>query len=145
MLYPSTSSQWHSSVLSHAGFFENITPVNFNTIATPHAGLPRYPSLLSSLASVLVPKLLSRTGEQFYLTDKWSPKGRPLLVVMADPGELRCYRVSHFVNSSCFLPRSNIPPITEEIPIYQNICERASEIPLKESQLSNADWIVSMT
>ena len=105
MLYPSTSSQWHSSVLSHAGFFENITPVNFNTIATPHAGLPRYPSLLSSLASVLVPKLLSRTGEQFYLTDKWSPKGRPLLVVMADPGELLCYHASHFVSSSYFLDR----------------------------------------
>ena len=77
-----------SSILYHAGFFENVTPVNFNTIATPHAGVPRYPSLFSSVSSVLGPKLLSRTGEQFFCTDKWSRKGRPLLVVMADPGEV---------------------------------------------------------
>ena len=90
------------SVLSHAGFFEKVTPVNFNTIATPHAGLPRYPSFFSSLASLLGPRLLSRTGEQFYCTDKWSPKGRPLLVVMADPGELRCYLASHFITHLTF-------------------------------------------
>ena len=106
MLCPSTSfSMSNLSVLYHAGFFEKVTPVNFNTIATPHAGLPRYPSLFSSLSSVLGPKLLSRTGEQFYCTDKWSPKGRPLLVVMADPGELRYYRASLLVNLSCFLDR----------------------------------------
>jgi hypothetical protein len=76
------------SILSHTGFFENITPVNFNTIATPHAGVPRYLSLFSSVSSALGPKLLSRSGEQFFCADKWSPTGRPLLVVMADPGEL---------------------------------------------------------
>ncbi|KAF8966350.1 lipid particle protein [Flammula alnicola] len=75
-------------VLHQQGFFENVEPINFNTIATPHCGLPRYPSLFSSIASALGPKLLSRTGEQFYCVDKWSPKGRPLLVVMADPGML---------------------------------------------------------
>ena len=105
MLWPSSSSQCQSSVLYHAGFFENITPVNFNTIATPHAGLPRYPSLFSSVSSVIGPRLLSRTGEQFYCTDKWSPSGRPLLVVMADPGEPRYYRASHFVNSFRLLDR----------------------------------------
>ena len=51
-----------SSILYHAGFFENVTPVNFNTIATPHAGVPSYPSLFSSVSSVLGPKLLSRTA-----------------------------------------------------------------------------------
>jgi Putative serine esterase (DUF676) len=99
----STSSQCQSRVLYHAGFFENIIPVNFHTIATPHAGVPRYPSFISSLSSVIGPRLLSRTGEQFYCVDKWSPKGRPLLVVMADPGKLRYCRVSHFINSSYFL------------------------------------------
>ncbi|KAF6761690.1 lipid particle protein [Ephemerocybe angulata] len=72
-------------ILSQQGFFDKVTPVNFNTIATPHIGLPRYPSFISSVFSTLGPKLLSRTGEQFYCVDKWSPKGRPLLVVMADP------------------------------------------------------------
>ena len=94
-----------SSVLHHAGFFEKITPVNFNTIATPHVGLPRYPSLLSAVSSTLGPKLLSRTGEQFYCVDKWSPKGQPLLIVMADPGELSFINISswcHSINSSCF-------------------------------------------
>ncbi|KAF8892305.1 putative serine esterase-domain-containing protein [Infundibulicybe gibba] len=75
-------------VLHQRGFFNDITPVNFNTIATPHIGLPRYPSLLSSVFSSLGPKLLSRTGEQFYCVDKWSATGRPLLEVMADPDRI---------------------------------------------------------
>lgn len=75
-------------VLNQKKFFENITPVTFNTIATPHIGLPRFPTFMSGLASSLGPKLLSRTGEQFYCVDKWSAKGRPLIEVMADPG--RC-------------------------------------------------------
>jgi hypothetical protein len=74
--------------LGTAGFFETIEPVNFNAIATPHCGLPQYPSLLSTITSKLVPRLMSRTGEQFFCADKWSPNGRPLLVVMADPSEL---------------------------------------------------------
>jgi hypothetical protein len=75
-------------VLHQQGFFGKVEPVNFNTIATPHCGLPRYPSFFSSLTQTLGPKLLSRTGEQFYCVDKWSPKGRPLLVVMADPDHI---------------------------------------------------------
>ncbi|KDR80681.1 hypothetical protein GALMADRAFT_61407 [Galerina marginata CBS 339.88] len=74
-------------VLHQQHFFDKVEPVNFNTIATPHCGLPRYPSFFSSITSKLGPKLLSRTGEQFYCVDKWSPQGRPLLVVMADPGK----------------------------------------------------------
>lgn len=73
------------SVLHQRGFFENVVPVNFNTLATPHLGLPRYPSFVSALFSSLGPKLLSRTGEQFYCVDQWSASGRPLLEVMADP------------------------------------------------------------
>ncbi|KAF7356616.1 DUF676-domain-containing protein [Mycena venus] len=81
-------SRYVVGILRQRGFFENVTPVNFNTIATPHLGLPRYPSFFSSLASVLGPKLLSRTGEQFYCVDKWSAKDRPLLEVMADPDRI---------------------------------------------------------
>ena len=97
-------SSTQCSVLYHKGFFENVTPVNFNTIATPHAGLPRYPSFLSSISTLLGPKLLSRTGEQFFCVDKWSRKGRPLLIVMADPGEILYYYKSDFIiNSSRLL------------------------------------------
>ncbi|KAF8074750.1 DUF676-domain-containing protein [Lyophyllum atratum] len=75
-------------ILHQKGFFEKVTPVNFNTIATPHLGLPRYPSIMSALTSSLGPRLLSRTGEQFYLVDKWSASGRPLIEVMADPNRI---------------------------------------------------------
>ncbi|KAF8630141.1 hypothetical protein AX15_003094 [Amanita polypyramis BW_CC] len=72
-------------ILHQRGFFNEVEPVNFNTFATPHLGLPRYPSLLSRMLHLLGPKLLSRTGEQFYCVDRWSLDGRPLLEVMADP------------------------------------------------------------
>ena len=42
-----------------------------------------------------LPRLLSRTGEQFYCADKWSPSGRPLLEVMADPGTLPYWEELH--------------------------------------------------
>lgn len=61
--------------------------MNFNTVATPHIGMLRYSSILSSLTSALGSRLLSRTGEQFYCIDKWSSTGRPLLEVLADPSE----------------------------------------------------------
>jgi len=72
-------------ILHQRKFFVNVTPVNFNTIATPHIGLLTYPSFFSRLGSLLGPKLLSRTGEQFYGVDKWSNTGKSLLEVMADP------------------------------------------------------------
>ncbi|KAK0188992.1 DUF676-domain-containing protein [Armillaria mellea] len=77
-----------SAFLNRRGFFEDVTPINFNTIATPHVGIPTYPSFVSTLFSTLGPKLLSRTGEQFYCVDKWSSTGRPLLDVMADPDQI---------------------------------------------------------
>ncbi|KAG6864623.1 hypothetical protein C0991_008244 [Blastosporella zonata] len=75
-------------ILYQKGFFNDVVPVNFNTLATPHIGLPRYPSFFSFVTSSLGPKLLSRTGEQFYLVDKWSSSGRPLIEVMADPDRI---------------------------------------------------------
>jgi hypothetical protein len=102
LLSPAPTCLTVTSILRQRGFFENVAPVNFNTIATPHLGLPRYPSLFSSLASVLGPRLLSRTGEQFYCADKWSASGRPLLEVMADPGT--CRRPDHL--SLCSPPQT---------------------------------------
>ena len=77
-------------ILHQRGFFDTVAPVNFNTIATPHIGLPKYPTVLSSITTFFGPKLLSRTGEQFYAVDKWSKNGRPLLEVMSDPGTSAC-------------------------------------------------------
>ena len=68
------------------------------TVATPHIGIVQYPNWRSRTFAFLGPRLLSRTGEQFYAVDKWSATGRSLLEVMADPGTglLKCLlRVNH--------------------------------------------------
>ncbi|KAF8273138.1 putative serine esterase-domain-containing protein [Lactarius quietus] len=72
-------------VLHQRQFFATVTPVNFNTMATPHIGLLKYPSFRSKLSSIFVPRFFSRTGEQFYGVDRWSNTGKSLLEVMADP------------------------------------------------------------
>ena len=54
------------SILHQRGFFENVIPINFNTVATPHIGLLRYRGFMSKVFAYFGPKLLSRTGEQFY-------------------------------------------------------------------------------
>ncbi|OCH96230.1 DUF676-domain-containing protein [Obba rivulosa] len=89
-------SRYVVGILHQRKFFENVTPVNFNTFATPHIGLPRYRTILSSVFSALGPTLLSRTGEQFYAVDKWSARGRPLLEVMADPNRIFFQALSLF-------------------------------------------------
>jgi Putative serine esterase (DUF676) len=102
------------SILFQRGFFSTVSPVNFNTIATPHIGLLRYPSLFSRLSSFIVPRFLGRTGEQFYGVDKWSKTGKALLEVMADPGKEQClhiFRLTEPPSRACLLPRSQtIPP-----------------------------------
>ncbi|CAE6428701.1 unnamed protein product [Rhizoctonia solani] len=82
-------SRYTIGILYQRGFFRNIKPVNFTTFATPHLGLPRIRGLVGTMMHKLGPKMLSRTGKQFYGVDKdiWSPddkEGRPLLEVMAD-------------------------------------------------------------
>jgi esterase/lipase len=74
-------------VLYQRKFFDTVTPVNFTTVATPHIGLVVYSTFRSKLFLTLGTRLLSRTGEQFYAQDKWSPSGRPLVEVMADPSK----------------------------------------------------------
>jgi len=71
-------------ILHQRKFFETVTPANFYTFATPHVGLPRYPTLFSNVAYSLGPKLLGRTGCQLFLQDEWIGNGKPLLTVMAD-------------------------------------------------------------
>lgn len=73
-------------ILHQRNFFDTVTPVNFYAFASPHCGLPRYPTIPSKVAFFMGPKFLARTGRQFFLQDKWGSDGRPLLTVMADPG-----------------------------------------------------------
>ncbi|KAF4593013.1 hypothetical protein EYR38_008720 [Pleurotus pulmonarius] len=91
-------SRYLVGILYQRKFFEDVQPVNFNTVATPHIGLLRYSSILSSLTSALGSRLLSQTGEQFYCVDKWSSTGRPLLEVLADPNRIFYQALGKFGN-----------------------------------------------
>ncbi|KAJ7180653.1 DUF676-domain-containing protein [Mycena filopes] len=116
-------------ILRQRGFFENVVPVNFNTIATPHIGLPRYPSFFSSMASVLGPKLLSRTGEQFYCVDKWSASGRSLIEVMADPDRVFYQALAAFETIHIYANSVNdttVPYVTAAIEVDDIFASRAT-------------------
>ncbi|KAJ7748546.1 putative serine esterase-domain-containing protein [Mycena maculata] len=116
-------------VLRQRGFFENVAPVNFNTLATPHIGLPRYRSFFSSLTSFLGAKLLSRTGEQFYCVDKWSAKGRPLLEVMADPDRIFYQALAAFETIRIYansLNDTTVPYVTAAIEVEDIFAQQAT-------------------
>lgn len=68
--------------------------MNFNTIATPHIGLPIWNgTFFASVSNFFGPILLSRTGEQFYGVDNYASTGMPLLEVMADSSKCRLLNV----------------------------------------------------
>ncbi|KAI0058962.1 DUF676-domain-containing protein [Artomyces pyxidatus] len=105
-------------ILHQRKVFETITPMNFNTIATPHIGLLVYPSMISKIFSFLGPKLLSRTGEQFYGVDKWSKNGRSIIEVMADPDRIFYQGLSLFKHIRIYANAINdvtVPYITAAI------------------------------
>ncbi|SGY17759.1 BQ5605_C015g07880 [Microbotryum silenes-dioicae] len=92
-------------------FFDDVRPVNFTAFASPWIGIPQYESVWSNVFRFLGARLLSRSGAQLYLTDRYLPsslvegnqqdatkrkssslrffktteKAEPLLSVMADP------------------------------------------------------------
>ncbi|KAF8448973.1 putative serine esterase-domain-containing protein [Boletus edulis BED1] len=105
-------------ILHQNKFFEKVTPVNFNTIATPHVGIPRFPSFFSTIAHYIGPRFLSRTGEQFFCVDKWSAKGRPLLDVLADPDHVFYQTLLLFPNIRVYANAINdltVPYVTAAI------------------------------
>ncbi|QRV74389.1 serine esterase [Ceratobasidium sp. AG-Ba] len=82
-------SRYAIGILYERGFFKTVRPVNFTTFSTPHIGLLRSKGVLARIMFTLIPKMLSRTGRQFYSVDNelWSPdtkQRRPLLAVMTD-------------------------------------------------------------
>ena len=100
-------SRYLIGILHQRKFFENVKPMNFVTVATPHIGLVKFPGFRSRMFAFLGPRLLSRTGEQFYAVDKWSVSGRPLLEVMADPGTL--HAVSFFEQLNLHFQKCDSP------------------------------------
>lgn len=123
-----TDSSSHQSVLHQRGFFHDVEPINFNTIATPHIGMPRYASLLSALMAACA-KHLSRTGEQLYCLDTWSTTGRSLLDVMADPGKHNLYAFSEIMEVKHAPVRPYILQSTSVFPARPNIRQCVSATP----------------
>jgi hypothetical protein len=121
-------------ILHQNKFFEKVIPVNFNTVVTPHVGIPRFPSAFSALANYIGPRFLSRTGEQFFCVDKWSPKGRPLLDVLADPDHIFYQALLLFPHIRIYANAINdltVPYVTaaiEEVDLFANYEANGLEI-----------------
>ncbi|KAG9044817.1 hypothetical protein FS837_007500 [Tulasnella sp. UAMH 9824] len=93
-------SRYTVGILYATKFFDTVKPINFATIATPHIGLTRYRgSFLSGLTHTLGPRLLSRTGKQFYAKDNddWGDgKGKPLVEAMSEKDSVFFEGLSQF-------------------------------------------------
>ncbi|KAL1410001.1 hypothetical protein Q8F55_004001 [Vanrija albida] len=78
-------------------FFDKHEPVTFSAMASPHLGIPRYNTFISTVLCWLGGRLLSRTGEQVYVVDSYSESDpRPLLEIMADPKQVFHKALSRF-------------------------------------------------
>ncbi|KAL4065871.1 putative serine esterase-domain-containing protein [Scleroderma yunnanense] len=113
-------------ILHQNRFFETVTPVNFNTIATPHIGIPNFRTAQSSIRSFFGRNFLSRTGEQFYCADKWSPKGRTLIEVLGDPEYIFYQALLLFPNIGVYANAINdhtVPYITAAIELTDPFTE----------------------
>ena len=76
-------------LLFSTGVFEKLTPLNFNTFATPHVGVrsplgPFPGSLGTTIFNALGPRTLSASGRQMWMIDTFRDTGQPILSVMAD-------------------------------------------------------------
>ncbi|ORZ20305.1 putative serine esterase-domain-containing protein [Absidia repens] len=72
-------------LLDQEGFFNHVKPGFFVTFATPHLGVRRPEnSLFSRVFNFFSGKLVSRTGEQLQLIDRFEDD-IPLLVILASP------------------------------------------------------------
>ncbi|ESK95395.1 lipid particle protein [Moniliophthora roreri MCA 2997] len=109
-------------ILHDKHFFENVIPVHFDTIATPHIGLATYKnSRLYDALAYLGPRLCSRTGEQMYAVDKWSPSGRSLLEAMARPDSVFYQALSLFKRRRLYSNAINdltVPFVSSAIETY---------------------------
>jgi hypothetical protein len=90
-------------LLHHKGYFDRITPVNFNTFVTPHLGV-RTPltGYANHLWNVLGARTLSASGRQLFMIDDFRDTGRPLLSVLSDPDSIFIHALSRFQRRSLY-------------------------------------------
>ncbi|KIM52462.1 hypothetical protein SCLCIDRAFT_1223740 [Scleroderma citrinum Foug A] len=81
---------------------------------------------MSTISSYLGSKFLSRTGEQFYFTDEWSPKGRPLVEVLGDPEYIFYQALLLFTNVGIYanaIHDRTVPYVTAAIELTDPFAE----------------------
>ncbi|AAW43063.2 hypothetical protein CNBD5510 [Cryptococcus deneoformans B-3501A] len=89
-------------------FFDTHKPISFSTLSSPHYGIPRYNTLLSTTLCWLGARIMSRSGEQLYVVDKYSEDDpRPLLEIMADPRSVFYHALEKFERLSLFAAAIN--------------------------------------
>ncbi|KAJ2976537.1 hypothetical protein NUW58_g8057 [Xylaria curta] len=71
------------------GVLDEVEPVNFTTFATPHLGV-RAPlrGWYDSVWNRLGARILSESGRQLFIVDKFRDTGRPLLSILTDPDSI---------------------------------------------------------
>ncbi|KAI0540620.1 putative serine esterase-domain-containing protein [Xylaria digitata] len=71
------------------GVLDQLEPVNFTTFATPHLGV-RAPlrGWYDKVWNRLGARILSESGRQLFIVDKFRDTGRPLLSILADPDSI---------------------------------------------------------
>ncbi|KAI0875418.1 putative serine esterase-domain-containing protein [Hypoxylon argillaceum] len=79
-------SRYAIGLLHAKGVLDKVEPVNFTTFATPHLGV-RAPlrGWYDSIWNRLGARILSESGRQLFIVDKFRDTGRPLLSILADP------------------------------------------------------------
>ncbi|KZV78671.1 DUF676-domain-containing protein [Exidia glandulosa HHB12029] len=105
-------------ILYAQDFFRDIEPVNFTTFASPHIGILDYGTLWTRTMEFVGTRLLSRTGEQFFAKDKWSPDGQSLLLAMSDREKIFYKAMSSFPNLRIYanaLKDRSVPFVTAYI------------------------------
>ncbi|KAI0450296.1 putative serine esterase-domain-containing protein [Xylaria acuta] len=71
------------------GVLDKVDPINFTTFATPHLGV-RAPlrGWYDNVWNRLGARILSESGRQLFIVDKFRDTGRPLLSILADPDSI---------------------------------------------------------
>ncbi|RHZ45730.1 hypothetical protein Glove_658g20 [Diversispora epigaea] len=76
-------------ILYKNGIFDEITPMSFNTFATPHIGIKRSDDkYLTKVINWTTSNLMSNSGEQLQYIDNFKNMNEPLLYILSNPDKI---------------------------------------------------------
>ncbi|KAG1144980.1 hypothetical protein G6F37_006388 [Rhizopus arrhizus] len=84
-------------ILGERGMFDRIEPDYFITFASPHMGVKLFDgSLRSNIFNFVSGRLVSRSGEQLQLRDRFGKKQEPIIKILSDPDEIYFKHLARF-------------------------------------------------